>query len=221
MTYKSYSMRLTLLLIASLVFNNSSLANSIEMDFDKIPLNSSEAPGVKGKFKIVADTEDNHILHVFSESKDDAAKAQILLNTPKNKDTFKLTTDLRINTSATPAGKLLSITDWDINKELFRLETTSGKLKLRATNIEEGKLKASEICSYKANEWINLELILIRSKGLCQLTLIDKESSKTIYKGKHTIDKKAKHIYMVSSVWPGQTKTGYAYQFDNIKVKHK
>ena len=85
MTNKSYSMRLTLLLLTSLIFNTSSFANSIEMDFDKLPLNSSEAPGVKGKFKIVADTEDNHILQVFSESKDDAAKAQILLKSPKNK----------------------------------------------------------------------------------------------------------------------------------------
>ena len=214
-------MRITLSLFTLLLINISTFANSVELDFDKIPLNSTEVPGVKGKFKIVADTEDNHILQVFSESKDDAAKAQILLKSPKHKDTFKLTTDLRISTSATPAGKLLSITDWDINKELFRLETTSGKLKLRATNLENGKLKASEICSYKANKWIKLELMLIRSKGLCQLTLIDKESSKTIYKGKHTIDKKLNHIHMASSIWPGQTKTGYAYQFDNIKVKHK
>ncbi|MDD7984024.1 hypothetical protein PQO01_03540 [Lentisphaera marina] len=214
-------MRLTLLLFTSLLFNTSAFANSVELDFDKAPLNSTEVPGVKGKFKIVADTKDNHILQVFSEGKNDSAKIRILLKTPKNKDSFKLTTDLRVNTSATPAGKLLTITDWDVNKELFRLETTSGKLKLRATNLESGKLKASEICAYQANTWMTLELVLNRSKGVCQISLVDKGSSKPIYQGTHTINKQFKHIYMASSVWPGQAKTGYSYQFDNIKVKHK
>ena len=203
-----------------LIFTQITIADVLNLTFNDSAIGSATLPGIKGKFKIVSESQNNNFLRVFSLNKNDSSQARILLKTPKNApNNFILNADFRVATTATPAGKLLAICDWDSNKELFRLETTAGKLKLRATNYVNGKLKATEVCKYKSNSWIQITLIMNGEQGTCQISLTEKSNSTEIYSGSHTINKNLKSIFLASSIWPGQAKDGYAYDFDNISVK--
>ena len=128
-----------LILIISITTSLSLSANSLSLDFEKTPTDSTELKGISGKFRIITTEKENKVLEIYSKNKQDSSNVKILLKNPKKSvNKFKLTCDIKISTSSTPAGKLFAISDWNTNQELFRLETSAGRLQLKATNFVNG-----------------------------------------------------------------------------------
>lgn len=212
-------MKKFILVFLFLLINLSIAAAPTDLNFNDVKANSTKHPLVKGKFKIIQLSDANNALKIYSTDKSDSGKVQIPLNLSKASDSkFKLSCDVKVSTTATPAGKLLAISNWDTNDELFRIQLGAGKLQLKATKFQNGRLVASNICTYKSNNWMTIELIVDNNNGNCKVSIIDKATKISLYKSTHTINKKFKGVYLTSSVWPGQSKDGYSYEFDNIKV---